>query len=91
MAFVRLANYQQKICQRYNKGIKNKEFILRDLVLRKVLGNTIDPTMGKLGLTWEGPNRITSIVGVGAFRLEDLDERLVARPWNVFNLKKYYF
>ena len=91
MAFVRLANYQQKICQRYNKGIKNKEFILRDLVLRKVLGNTLDPTMGKLGLTWEGPYRITSIAGVGAYRLEDLDERLVARPWNVFNLKKYYF
>ena len=91
MAFVRLANYQQKICQRYNKGIKNKEFILGDLVLRKVLGNTLDPTMGKLGLTWEGPYRITSIAGVGAYRLEDLDERLVARPRNVFNLKKYYF
>ena len=47
--------------------------------------------MGKLGLTWEGPYRITSIAGVGAYRLEDLDERLVARPRNVFNLKKYYF
>ena len=60
-------------------------------MLRKVLGNTQDPAMGKLGPTWEGPYKITSIAGVGAYRLKDLDERSVARPWNVFNLKKYYF
>ena len=47
--------------------------------------------MGMLGSTWEGPYRITSIAGVGAYRLEDLDEIPIARPWNVFNLKKYYF
>jgi len=58
-------------------------------VLRKVLGNTRDLTMGKLSPTWEGPYRVTFIVGAGAYRLEDLDERLVARPWNVSNLNKY--
>ena len=56
-----------------------------------ILGNTRDPTMGKLGPTWEGPYRVTSIARVGAYWREDLDERLVARPWNVFNLKNYYF
>ena len=40
VASVRLANYQQRICLRYRKGIKNREFIPRDLVLRKVLVNT---------------------------------------------------
>ena len=59
-------------------------------MLRKVLENTRDPAMGKLGSTWEGPYRVMSIARVGAYRLEDLDERLVARPWNIFNLK-YYF
>ena len=91
VASVRLANYQQKIYWRYNKGIKNKEFIPGDLVLRKVLGNTWDPAMGKLGPTWEGPYRITSIAGVGAYWLKYLDEKPIARSWNVFNLKKYYF
>jgi len=91
VASVRLANYQQRIYWGYNKGIKNREFIPGDLVLRKFLGNTRDPAMGKLGPTWEGPYRVTSITGIGAYRLEDLDERPVARPWNVFNLKKYYF
>ena len=47
--------------------------------------------MVKLGPTWEGPYKVTSIIGISAYRLEDLDERLVVRPWNVFNLKKYYF
>ena len=91
VASVRLANYQQRISHGYNKGIKCQDFIPRDLVLRKVLGNTRDPTMGKLGPNWEGPYRVTSIAGTGAYRLEDLDERLVIRPWNVSNLKKYYF
>ena len=80
VASVRLANYQQRICRGYNKGIKNREFIPGDLVLRKILGNTRDPVMGNLGPIWEGPYRITSIARVGAYRLEDLDERPVARP-----------
>jgi len=49
VASVRLANYQQRICRGYNKGIKNREFVPRDLML--ILGNTRDPTMGKLGPT----------------------------------------
>lgn len=60
-------------------------------MLRKFLGNTQDPAMGKLGPTWDEPYRVTSIGGVGAYQLEDLDERPVAMPWNVFNLKKCYF
>jgi len=32
-----------------------------------------DPSWGKLGLNWEGLYRITSVAGIGAFRLEDLD------------------
>ena len=80
VASVRLANYQQRICRGYNKGIKNRVFIPRYLLLRKVLGNALDPAIGKLGPTWDGPYRITSIARVGAYRLEDLDEKLVLRP-----------
>lgn len=79
------------ISRGYNKCVKCRGFISGNLVLRKVLGNTRDPTMGNLGLNWEGPYRVISIAGTGAYQLEDLDERHVARPWNVSNLKKYYF
>ena len=37
------------------------------------------------------PYRITSVAGIGAYYLEDLDERAVFHPWNVNNLKRYYY
>ena len=41
---------------------------------------------GKLWPNWERPYRITSVVGIGAYFLEDLDGNVVPRPWNVNNL-----
>ena len=49
-------------------------------MLRKVVGAAKNPSWGKLGLNWEGPFRITSIVGIGAYYLEDLDEKVVPHP-----------
>ena len=51
-----------------------------DLVLRKVLDIAKNPIWGKLGPNWEGPYRITSVVGIGAYYLEDLNENVVPRP-----------
>jgi len=39
--------------------------------------------LGKIGLNWEGPYQVTSIAGVRAYRLEDLDGLVVPRLWNV--------
>ena len=50
---------------------------------KKVMGATIGT---KLGPFW-----ITSVTGIGAYYLEDLDEKAVPRPWNVNNLKRYYY
>ena len=38
-----------------------------------------------------GPYRVTSEAGIGAYRLEDLDENTIPRPWNVNNLRRYYY
>ena len=46
-----------------------------------------NPSWGKLEPNWEGPFRITSVVGIGVYYLEDLDEKAIPRPWNVNNLK----
>ena len=62
-----------------------------DLVLRKVLGNTKNPAWEKLRLNWEGPYRIISVARIGVYYLEDLDEKIVLHPWNVNNLKRYYY
>ena len=88
---IQLAEYQQKLTRRYNRDVKTKEFGARDLVLRKIVGNMRDTNARKLAPTWEGPYSVTSIAGIGAYYLEDLDERPLPRPWNVHNLKKFYY
>lgn len=70
--------------------MKLRPLVPGDLVLRKVLGTTKNPAQGKLGLNWEGSYCITSVAGMGAYYLKDLDENVVPRPWNVNNLRKYY-
>ena len=79
-AIMQLAYYQHKLKQGYDMNVKLRPLALGDLVLRKVLGNTKNPAWEKLGPNWEGPYRITSVVGVGAYYLEDLNERTVLHP-----------
>ena len=79
-AMVQLAYYQHKLKQGYDTNVKLKPLAVGDLVLRKVLGTTRNPTWGKLGPNWEGPYWITSVARIGAYYLEDLDEKTVLHP-----------
>ena len=71
--------------------MKLKPLAIGDLVLRKVLGTAKDLAWGKFGPKWEGLYRITLVVGIGAYYFKDLDENVVPRPWNVSNLRMYYY
>ena len=82
-AMVQLAYYQHKLKQGYDLNVRSRPLVPRDLVLRKVLGTAKNQAQGKLGRNWEGPYRITSVVGIGAYNLEDLDENVAPHPWNV--------
>ena len=66
-AMVQLAYYQQKLKQGYDANVKLRSLTLGDLVLRKVVGTTTNSAWGKLGPNWEGPYRITSKAGIGAY------------------------
>ena len=90
-AMVQLAYYQQKLKQGYDNTVRLRSLAVGDLVLRKVLGTAKNPAWGKLGPNWEWPYRITSVARIGAYYLEDLDEKAVLYPWNVKNLKRYYY
>ena len=89
-AMIQLAYYQHKLKQEYDANVKLRPLAPGDLVLRKVLGTTKNLAWRKLGPNWEGPYSITSVAGIGAYYLEDLDENIVLRPWNVNNLRRYY-
>ena len=90
-ATVQLAYYQHKLKKGYDAKVELRPLAPRDLVLRKVLGSAKNPAWGKLRPNWEGPYRITSVAGIGAYFLEDLDGHVVPRPWNVNNLRRYYY
>ena len=90
-AMIQLAYYHQKLKQGYDANVKLQPLAPRELVLRKVLGSAKNPSWGKLGPNWKGPYRITSVAGIGAYYLEDLDEKAVLHPWNVNNLRRYYY
>ena len=89
-ATIRLAEYQQKLARRYNQDVRVREINAGDLVLRKAVESMRDTNTEKLAQTWEGPYRITVIAGVGAYYLEDMNEIPLPRPWNAYNLKKFY-
>ena len=90
-AMIQLAYYHQKLRQGYDTNVKLRPQGPSDLVMRKILGSAKNPSWGKLGPNWEDPYRITSVAGIGAYYLEDLDEKAVPRPWNVNNLGRYYY
>ena len=90
-AMIHMACYHQKLKQGYDVNVKLRPLSPGDLVMRKILGSAKNPLWGKLGPNWEGPYRITFVAGIGAYYLEDLDEKTVPCPWNVNNLRRYYY
>ena len=90
-AMVQLAHYQQKLKRGYDAHVKIRPLAPGDLVLRKVVGSAKNLACKKLGPNWKEPYRITSNAGTGAYFLKDLDGLVVPCPWNVNNLKRYYY
>ena len=86
----RMAEYQRKMAEYYNKKVKLRQLDVGDLVLHKVTTATKDSTQGKLRPTWEGPYRVVHYSQRGSYHLETLDGRRLLRPWNIKHLKKYH-
>ncbi|XP_009385521.2 uncharacterized protein LOC103972866 [Musa acuminata AAA Group] len=62
-------SYKRAVARIHNHRVHPRPIKLGDLVLRKA--EVSDPTRmhGKLAPSWEGPYRVTDVVGVGAYRL----------------------
>ena len=89
-AHLRTALYQQNVAQHYNKNIKVRTFKIGDWVLRHVFQNTKEARTGKLGPNWEGPYKITKVIGQGAYKLQAQDGRDIHNSWNAIYLKPYH-
>ncbi|XP_072064377.1 uncharacterized protein [Arachis hypogaea] len=90
IAHVRELALKQRISLRYNHGIIKREFAPDNLVLRRNDIGTSTPGEGKLTPNWEGPYRIKSTIGKGAYKLEQLNGDEILRTWNAANLRHYY-
>ena len=90
MAEQRLARYQDLMSKHYNARVRHRDFLIGDVVLRKVMGVTKDPAQGKLGPNWEGPYKITSWQRKDTYQLETMDGRKLQHLWNAEHLQKYY-
>ncbi|KAL0443980.1 UNVERIFIED_CONTAM: hypothetical protein Slati_2120700 [Sesamum latifolium] len=77
MAFIRTQRYKSTMINAYNKRVKARHFQVGDTVLRRV--DTLKP-VGKLDPKWEGPYKVTKIIGNGAYELENTEGCLLSRP-----------
>ena len=84
----KMMRYQQKMAEYYNKRLKLRKLNIGDLVIRKVMQATKDPTQRKLGPTWEGPYKIIHYLRQGSYHLETVDGKKLPRLWNIKQLKK---
>ena len=69
VAVIRIASYQQRMENLYNRHVKPRAFRVRDLVLRKVIENTAEPEVGKFQPNWERPYVIVRVGPIGSYTL----------------------
>ena len=90
-AAMRIQNYQHVAARYYDTNVRNRAFYVGDLVLRKVFDGMKEPGAEKLGTKWEGPYKVTKEIRTGVYELEKIKIGIPEmRPWNAYNLKKYY-
>ncbi|XP_073129348.1 uncharacterized protein [Henckelia pumila] len=86
-ASTRAERYRACMTKAYNDRVKTRSFQVGDLVLRK---SDILKSVGKLDPKWEGLYKVIEIVKMGTYRLQHSDGRILPKPWNVANMKKFY-
>ncbi|KAJ9535840.1 hypothetical protein OSB04_un001005 [Centaurea solstitialis] len=90
-AFQKMASQKAMIERYFNKKVKAKVFQVGNYVLRHVFQNTQELNAGKLSIKWEGPYRISKVIGNGAYKLTTMESKEIPRSWNANHLKMYYF
>ncbi|KAL0284050.1 UNVERIFIED_CONTAM: hypothetical protein Sangu_2850400 [Sesamum angustifolium] len=58
--------YKARMAKAYNSRVRPRNFQVGDLVMRKAEASG---PIGKLDSKWEGPYKVTEIVGTGAYKL----------------------
>ena len=80
--------YQYRAQRYYNKRVKRRAFLVRDLVCKKLAVARPIEARGVLTPNCEDPVWVSKAIGNEAYRLETLDGEPIPRTWNGDNLRK---
>ena len=89
-ATIHITSFQHRLANSYNRRVKTRVFRSGDIVLRKVLENTVDPTAGKFQPNWEGPYVVTKTGEAESCAIDKTDGTPVPGMWNSMHLRRYY-
>ena len=87
---MRLEAYHRRVASYYNARLKTRSMEPGDLVLRKSAITNALREDGKLRANWEGPYRISSMLGPNTATLETLGGKKMLKTWNTNHLKLYF-
>ena len=84
---VRTAKYLDVLRRYYNKNVKERSFVVGDLVLK---WKTSQEGMHKLSYPWEGPFVVKEVTRPTSYRLARLDGSDVPNSWHIDKLRNFY-
>uniref|UniRef100_A0A151UI16 Tf2-1-like SH3-like domain-containing protein n=1 Tax=Cajanus cajan TaxID=3821 RepID=A0A151UI16_CAJCA len=89
-AFINMEACRARASRKHRTKIKPREFHPGDLVWRIVGEARRDKAQEKLAPNWDGPFRVRHNLNNGAYKLEELNGKIISRTWNVTHLKHYF-
>ena len=81
------AKYLAVLRTYYNKNVKERFFVIGDLVLK---WKTNQAGVHKLATLWEGPFMIKEVTRPTSYRLAHLDGTDVPNSWHIDKLRRFY-
>jgi hypothetical protein len=84
---VRTTNYLDVLRKYYNKNVKERFFMVRDLVLK---WKTSQDGMHKLSSPWDGPFEVIEVTWPTSYRLAYLDDTMLPNSWHIDKLRCFY-
>jgi hypothetical protein len=81
------ARHQQTLRRYHDKAIRHRSFVVRDLVLRRILTGE---GRHKLSPLCEGPFVVAKITRPGSYRRTQMDGTEIGNSWNIEHLRKFY-
>jgi hypothetical protein len=83
----RMAKYLEGLRRYYNRNVKDRFFVVGDLVLRR---NQKTKGLHKLASHWEGPYMVKRVTRPTSYRLCDLDGVNVPNSWHIDHFRCFY-